>query len=188
MMDLTASEIRRLHRKIAQAERRLALVSLPGKVLPGSQDYEKRTLRLVLGQAADGSEILSPPVRWPQQGAGKLRIHTPPADNEQMRLQSPSGTVGTASIADWGTYDDDTQSPSQSGDEALHVFGGTTIRQTADGLELIVGGASITLSGADVSIVSETLTHNGVNISETHVHTKVVPGGGNSGPPPGGGE
>ncbi len=121
-MSALAAELRRLRRQIVQVNRRVATARLTGKVKPGSQDMDKRTVRLILGEAADGSEILSPPVRWAQQGAGRLKIHSVPADNEQMMLTSPSGTIGAASIAEWATYDDDHGAPSDKDSEAVITF------------------------------------------------------------------
>ena len=72
MRNLVADSIRQLHRRTAQANRRLALVDITGKVKAGSQDMEKRTVRLVLGKTSDGKEILSAPVRWEASGAGAV--------------------------------------------------------------------------------------------------------------------
>ena len=123
MRNLVAFELRRLHRKVSQADRRVSLVNLSGKVKPGSQDMEKRTVRLKIGKTADGKDILSPPVRWQQPGAGNLKVHAVPKDDEQMDLTSPSGTIGAGSKAVWGTYDDDNKPPSKSKDEAVLQFG-----------------------------------------------------------------
>lgn len=121
MRSLAASEFRRLHRKVAQAERRLAMVLLPGKVVPGSQ--QGRTLRLELGRSADGRPILSPRVRFQQPGAGKLKSHFVPADHEQLYLISGSGTVGAGSLAALSTYDADTPPPSEDPQEAVTEYG-----------------------------------------------------------------
>jgi phage baseplate assembly protein gpV len=126
MRSLVASELRIVRRQLAKANRRIALASLSGKVKPGSQDMEKRTVRLVLGVDRDGNEILSPHVRWKQQGAGRLKLHSVPADNEQMVLRSASGTVGEGSEADWSTYDDDNAAPSDKDTEAVIEFEGGT--------------------------------------------------------------
>lgn len=146
MMDPIASEFRRARRQVERVNRRIAMADLPGKVIPGSQDMATRTLRLDLGRSADGRVIKGPRVRW-QQTAGRLAIHTPPKDNEQLRLRSPSGTVGTGSQADFATFDADTAAPSQSRDEAVLEFGEKariTLRE--DRLELSIGGATIALS------------------------------------------
>lgn len=119
---LVAQELRVIRRQLNQANRRIAMSNLQGKVKPGSQDMEKRTVRLILGKTEDGDEILSPPVRWPQNGSGRLKLHSVPADNEQMDLRSPSGTIGEASKAEWSTYDDDNQAPSDKANEAVIQF------------------------------------------------------------------
>ncbi|MGX5775548.1 phage baseplate protein [Methylorubrum zatmanii] len=124
MRDLVAHELRRLHRKHAQIARRASLVDITGKVKAGSQDMEKRTVRLVIAKTADGQEILSAPVRWDQQGAGSFKMHATPKDGEQMALHSPSGSIGPTSLARWGTYDKDNQPPSKSKDEAVLEFEG----------------------------------------------------------------
>ncbi|RLQ88914.1 phage baseplate assembly protein V [Notoacmeibacter ruber] len=156
MMDGTSpigSAFRRQARQIERLNRRIAQADIPGKVLASSQDYETRTLRLDLGRSADGRVIKSPPVAWPQQGAGKARLHTPPKDGEQMRLRSPSGAVGTGSLADWGTYDQDTAPPSDNGDEAVIAFGDDTlIRLTADAIELNVGGKGFRLTREELAM------------------------------------
>lgn len=122
MSRLLPSELRTLHRKVQKLDRRLATTLLPGKVKPGSQDLEKRTVRLILGTDAKGDDVLSPPVRWQQQGAGTLKIHAVPADNEQMMLTSQSGTIGAGSSAQWATYDQDHAPPSDKDTEAVIEF------------------------------------------------------------------
>tara|TARA_R110002020_G_scaffold15555_35_gene55429 strand:- start:8400 stop:8891 length:492 start_codon:yes stop_codon:yes gene_type:complete len=157
-----ASEFRRLRRQMERANRRVALADIPGKVIPGSQVYDgDRTVRLDLGRSADGRVIKSPKVKWQQAGAGTLRVHTPPKDDEQMRLRSPSGTVGTGSLADWGTYDDDTRPPSESGDEAVIEFGGKarfTLRE--DRIVLSIGTSSVTLKEGEMTLVSDRIDLN----------------------------
>lgn len=119
MRDMISQELRLLRRRCAGLDRRLALVDLKGKVKPGSQDMEKRTVRLVLGKSADGKDILSPPVRWQGTGAGAFKMHAVPKDHEQMTLHSASGTVGNSSLAHWGTFDKDHEPPSKDKDVAM---------------------------------------------------------------------
>ncbi|QRE74384.1 phage baseplate assembly protein V [Methylobacterium aquaticum] len=153
MRDLVAHELRRQHRKRTQLERRLALVDVTGKVKAGSQDMEKRTLRLVLGKSADGKEILSAPVRWDQQGAGTFKMHAVPKDGEQMTLHSPSGTIGPTSLARWGTYDKDTEPPSKKKDEAVLEFGGKgRIAFGKDDLVISLGDAKVKITKDKIAI------------------------------------
>jgi len=48
---------------------------------------------------------------------------------------------------------------------------------------LQVGAVTVTISAAGVAIVSPSLTHNGQDIGDTHVHGGVVVGGSNTGVP-----
>ncbi|MGX1100253.1 phage baseplate protein [Amorphus sp. MBR-141] len=147
---LVASELRTLHRKVHQAEGRLARSVLTGKVQPGSQDLAKRTVRLVLGRNDDGEDILSPPVRWQEPGAGTFKVHAVPADHEQMTLLSPSGTIGDGSEAVWGTYDDDHAPPSSAGDEAVLTFGDT--RLTFRGDQARVSSPTVIVESEDIQL------------------------------------
>lgn len=153
MRDETAREIRYLRGQLARANRRIATSELKGKVKPGSQNMQTRTLRLILGKAADGSEILSPPVKWAQQGAGRLKIHSVPADNEQMVLKSQSGTVGEGSMADWATYDKDHGSPSDKDSEAVIEFD--------DGTKISIEKERARVAAKSVHVDAETVTLGG---------------------------
>lgn len=181
MTDLVASEIRRLHRKIAQLDRRVALANVPGKV--ASVDHEKRTLRLELGKDAQGQPILSPAVRWQEPGAGDFKVHAPPKVGEQMTLSSPSGTMGGGSMAVWGTYDRDNAAPSKASDAAVLQFGDASITAKDGGLTLAVGGVSLALSGAGPAFSGGKLTHDGKDVGATHVHSGVERGGARTDPP-----
>lgn len=163
MRDLVASELRRLHRKCAQLDRRLSLVDLTGKVQKGSHDMEKRTVRLVLGKTAEGKEILSAPSRWDATGAGEFKMHAAPKDGEQMTLHSPSGTVGPTSLARWGTYDKDNEPPSKKKDEAVLEFGGKAkIAFGKDSLKITVGDKSgFEITGDELKMLGKFRAKNG---------------------------
>jgi len=60
--------------------------------------------------------------------------------------------------------------------DAYFAFDGSTLYWEC-------GGVSMTMSGGGLAITGGTVTHNGKNIGDTHIHTDVVPGGGVSGPP-----
>ena len=159
MRNLAAIEIRRIKVALEQAERRLALSRISGKV--HEVDAEKRLLRLKLGETAEGKPVLSPWVRWQEATAGGMRIHSQPAVGEQMDLVSASGTVGAASLAAPATYDRDHQAPSKSSDTAVFERGGGRIELGPDG---------IVLKG-NVRAEGGVLTHDGVNVGKDHLHT-----------------
>lgn len=153
MRSLAAVELRTLRRQVNQLSGRIARQNLPGKVHPGSQDMEARTVRLEIGQDEAGAPILSPPVRWQEPGAGRLKIHSVPADNEQMNLQNGSGTVGAGSMAVWSTYDDDNEPPSDKPEEAVIKFGETTI--VAREGDALVKSPKVVVESDDVHLSGE---------------------------------
>jgi hypothetical protein len=151
--DLAAFELRTLRRLLRRAEGRLARAVLRGKVHPGSQDMKERTVRLQLAVDGEGKPILSPPVKWAAAGVGRLKVHAVPADNEQMVLFSPSGTIGTASIAIAGSYDDDNGSPSDDAGEVVVTFGDT--RLELRGADALVKSAKVVVESEDVHLGGE---------------------------------
>ena len=165
MHDAATQEIRRLHKKVAAADRRIAVMALPGKV--AQVDPDRRMLRLKIGKTANGEDILGPWVRWQEATAGGMRIHSEPAIGEQMILSSQSGTVGEASIAMPGTYDKDHAAPSKSSDTAVFERG-ARIEISQDGV-LVVG---------NFRAVDGVFEHDGKDVGKDHKHKGVVPGGG----------
>ncbi len=171
MRDPAPLELRRQLSRTQSAERRLAQTMLYGKVV--EKDAGKRRLRLKLGTSASGKDVLSPWLRWQEAGVGALSIHSEPSVGEQMIMLSPSGTIGTGSIAMRGSYDRDHASPSQSSDTAVIVAGAGRIELGPKGIELI----------GDIFTRGGTLEHEGVYIGKDHKHTQVRRGGDLSGPP-----
>jgi hypothetical protein len=151
MSSVAAQELRTLRRHIHQVAGRQARQLLTGKVVPGSQDLETRTLRLELATGANGQPILSPPVRWQEPAAGRLKVHSVPADNEQMVLHSPSGTIGSASIAVSASYDDDNSPPSNSDEEAVWTFG-DDVRIAVREDRAYVKAPQVTVESGDVQL------------------------------------
>lgn len=172
MRNETAIELRRLRQALDRAEHRLAMSDIPGKVK--EVDADKRTLRLMIGKTSDGQEILSPPIRWQESGAGGMKVHSQPAVGEQMTMRSTSGTVGAGSIAHPATYDKDHEAPSKSTNTSV---------LERDGVVIEFGDGKVKITGA-LEITGASVTHNGHNIGDSHVHTGVIHGGDLSGPPP----
>lgn len=58
------------------------------------------------------------------------------------------------------------------------------VLQSIDGTQRVsIWPGKIKITASAIELVSSTLTHNGKNIGDTHVHTGVTPGGGDTGPP-----
>lgn len=163
MRDPVAHAIARLTAQLNAAERRLAMEKMMGKVK--QKDADKRRLRLTLGKNSRGEDVLSGWVRWQESAAGGMKVHSEPAENEQMMLVNIAGTVGSASIAVPGTYDDDHSAPSKSSDTAVLERGGGRIE---------LGPSGILLKG-NVK-VEGSIHHDDVDIGKTHKHKDVQTG------------
>lgn len=74
----------------------------------------------------------------------------------------------------------------EAGEIVLQSASGFILKCDKNGLVSITsGGQAITIDagGGGIALTSATLTHNGKNIGDTHEHSGVVPGGGDTGPP-----
>jgi len=127
---------------------------------------QNRTVRLVLGKSADGEDVLSPPIRWKQDGAGRFNVHHVPADNEQMVMRSPAGVIGEGSIAEFETYDNDHAPPSDKADRTVMKMGGSLVEFRDGRLELTVGGAGFVIEGGKIRTTADLHIHDG----ETPLH------------------
>ena len=58
----------------------------------------------------------------------------------------------------------------------VELLADAVMRLIAGGDVLIQAGGTLTLKASAVVIESDTLTHNGVNVGDTHVHGGVLPG------------
>ena len=119
----------------------------------------------------------------PAQVAGALKVHALPSVGQQMTLFSPGGELA-AGVAVPFTWSNDNPSPSDSGSENVLTFGAVRVELTAAGLKVSVGDAAIDITGDGLAVTGERLTHNGIFVGDTHVHTEVEKGGALSGPPP----
>lgn len=170
MRDPYARALREHAARIEAAERRIAMTQLTGK--RAQIDTEKRMVRLKLGVNSKGQDVLSPWMRWQEPKAGLLKIHSEPAEGEQMTMISPSGVPGTASIAGPATYDRDHAAPSKSSDTAVLEAGGARMEMGPDGF--VFKGGSRFKDGP--------VTHDDVNIGKDHVHIDVKKGTEETGP------
>ncbi|QFR32383.1 hypothetical protein [Ancylobacter sp. TS-1] len=180
----------------ADAHQRLARVWMPGKVTQIREAAGDWQVRLDLGLSADeGKAVLSPWIPVQPVGSGQLKIKVKPSIGERMGMLSPSGTIGPDSWAMRGPFDQDHPAPAGSEDVVLErgtsrltIEDGRIMATTGEATIELAGGA-VRVNGKDVAVdgkialTGETLTHNDANISADHTHTKVMPGGGLSGPP-----
>lgn len=146
-----ADRLNRIEKRVVETDQRVARIMLPGKVK--AVDPEKYRLRLVLATDAEtGAEILSPWVKWQSGSAGKVRDWSPPDEGEAMLLFSPSGVIGSGSVAMFGTFDDEHAPPTNKGDERVWAFGAARLTLKGDSLTLKVGDAEIALTESTITI------------------------------------
>ena len=112
----------------------------------------------------------------------------PPAGADVIIASAGGSKDGAQVIAvAHNQYRTSSQSP---GDMAMSDAHGNSVVMNSGSVAIksagpltIEAGGDITIKGGNVKIESGELTHNGKNIGDTHVHTKVVAGGATSGEP-----
>ena len=173
--------LNRLMSRVATLERQLSGMVRHGTV--AEVDAAAGTVRLKLGET-DGTPYLSPPIAYGQM-AGSLKVHTPMSVGQQMTMFAPSGDFRQA-VAMPMTWSNQNQSPSSRGDENALTFG--PWRLSLEAGKLSVTGPSVEITGnlkvaGNVDFSGGYVKSEGKRIDNTHTHTGVVPGGGNTGTP-----
>lgn len=196
-MSFLQRRVARLERQLAarefhfaELERRLANVVRVGTI----QAVENGKVRVRIGTDPEGKPVLTPWLPWTER-AGRIKTWMPPSAGEQVRVISPSGDVAQGWI-DCGGFSDANPAPSDDAAEHVETIGDVRLIVRNGEFTVVQGGASISLKGGEVRINGQTvsvdgkieltgaeLTHNGTNISDSHVHTNVMPGPALTGPP-----
>lgn len=170
-----AREIRRADKRFDDLERRLASIILSGKV--ADIDGDRIRIELEPENAKTGKPFLSPWVQM-QEAAGQTGTHFPVKKGDPMRLLSPNGELGPASLAIRDGYTEDAANPTDQKQTEL-VIGN-------DGPVRIKGSAIVFEAEGDVDVQAADLKHGGVPVGKTHKHKDVLEGAGLSGVPLGG--
>ena len=135
-------------------------------------ETQRASVEVAEGIWRDDVEILQPAGF---AGAPGDLVVLPPSNPSKRMGAMPQGAAGIYSSAG------DKLVINPDGTAVLHVAG--ALRVEAQTILLKAGGVTVTISGGGVAIEGGTVTHNGKNIGDTHVHTNVEPGGGLSGAP-----
>lgn len=182
-------------------------VMMPVEVVSYDRATNRATVRHMVQMVGSNGEVVSranvASVRVQQFGNGAFNISLPiqPGDKgwlmaadrdistfQQGLGESQPNTARTHSFQD-GMFMPDAMSngdaPGGAGDRVVigSNGGGTFMSFDDSGFYFNVGGVEWALTAAGFAQTGGTVTHNGVNIGDTHIHTGVVPGGGTSGPP-----
>lgn len=176
-------EVRRLRRQINQQERRHAAAELRGRVT--EVDAEKRRVRVKIGETAEGEPVLSPWITWAEPTNSFTAVHSPMQAGDLVTVRSPSGVLGTASIAERLAYADDKPAPSTAADAQVEKTGELVITRRDGALTISASGVTWTFSAAGLEQAGGEIKHDGIKIDKEHLHTRVFTGLSLSGPPPG---
>lgn len=117
----------------------------------------------------------------PEDGAVGLAIAIGGNEDDLaiVSISNPSARMGQLSPGAAALYN-------MFGDSIVIDANGNINIKAGTSVVFTIGGVKVTISAEGVAFEGGTITHDGVVIDKTHIHTGVVPGGGLSGPPPGG--
>ena len=173
-VSLVAREFREIRKTLDDLDRRQAATLMSGKV--AAIDGNRIRLEILPTDGRTGKPFLSPWVQL-QEAAGATSSHFPVAIGDPMRLLSPNGELGPQSLAVRDGYTAEKANPTDEKQQKLVLaFGGAELR---------MGGGKIELVAEVVDNVSRVLSHNSVDVGESHLHTGVVKGPELTGPPQG---
>lgn len=148
-----ADELREARRQNVRLHRRLALSEVEGTVV--ERDEKTWRVRLEIGRDPETDEKVFSPWLKPQSGSnGAFKVSPAlPSVGERMKMVSPSGEVGAASYASWGTFDDEQKKPDQDKDESVITFGKTRISTRDDKFEISTadGKAKLSFDGKKIT-------------------------------------
>jgi phage baseplate assembly protein gpV len=132
--------------------------------------------------------IESQPIPWLEQ-AGDIVEWNPPSKDQRVLIAAPGGDMSRAVIMPGG-FTESTPAPHNKGATKRTKIAGAVITHTADGLEILVDGASyvftkdaLVITNAGIVGAGGEWAHNGKNIGSDHRHENVQPGIALSGPP-----
>lgn len=170
LFDRLVSRIAQLEASLADMSRRVNNVMREARVLEVDPDTG-----MAIVEAQNGK---SKPIPWMQR-SGSIRDWDPPTAGERVLMLSPGGDPGRAMILPGG-YSEQYGQPHNKLGEARRQIGAAS--DTFSGSQRVIEAQLIILRGT-VRIEGPGLTHNGVNVGDTHKHTDVMPGGALTGLP-----
>lgn len=145
-------------------------------------DWEKRQIR------AKSGDILTNWLPFPAFITHNYKHWIPLRKNAQIILEVDSGDYNTADVVGM-LWSDDVPAPDipvadRPYIDRLEFEDGTVIEYDSKRQKLLVDTpGEITLRAKTIKFESATLTHNGINVGDTHTHPGVMPGGASTGTP-----
>lgn len=191
---------------------RRELMSVDGMMPVEVVSYDRATNRATVrqlvqmqgsdGEKVDRAQIASVRVQQPGNAAFSISLPIQPgdkgwilaADRDLSLFQQDLDTPNAPNTRRMHSFQDGLFMPdamsngdAPAGMEGRVVIGlnggGATLSFDAGGFYFNIGGVEIALTAAGFAQTGGTVTHNGTNIGDTHVHGGVTPGGGSTGVP-----
>lgn len=159
-----------LYHRIAEIERRNRNRKRTGRIAEGPDDKGRYRVKI---SEQGGTPYLSPWVKPKTYAAGWVKMDVVYSVDEQVDLVSESGDL-TDAVIEMSTYSE-ANARENTGNVPLHIKIGSTVIQA--------GGDGVAIKSGAITLESATLTHNGKNIGDTHVHGGIVVGGSDTSTP-----
>lgn len=148
---------------------------MPGRypAVVKSYDPQKRTCRIEIPGLTDGGDVMpEAEIEYPIGDKSRLGNYT-----TEIEIW-PGDTVWVAFIGGDPRYPVITgyRNPRAGNSGDWRRWHHKNIELSADTNIVIQAGGSVTIKAGSVLIESDSLTHNGVNVGDTHIHGGVLPG------------
>ncbi|WP_336800658.1 phage baseplate protein [Kaistia sp. MMO-174] len=153
-----ARELRSVRKDLEDLSRRFATSQMTGRVAA----VEGKRVRIEFGQNAEGKKFLSPWLQVQEAAGAKfggISTHFPIGIGEPMRVFSPTGELGSASIAVRDSYAEDAPRPTDQDSAAVITNGKSSV--TLDGDNIVLKGKHILLQGEEIVTDGKTKLNNG---------------------------
>lgn len=171
--------LRRILKRVTDAERRSAVSDTKGKVK--EVDAKRRMARIEIGKDEDGNSVLSAWTPYAQI-AGALKVQWTPSVGQVMSFRSENGDPQQGVLEPYHWSDDNKGLSEDEGDLILN-FGPLTLKSNGQGMIVSFGGSSIAFSDSEIKVLSGRLSHNDRDIGSTHTHPGIERGGESTFPP-----
>ncbi|HZV19956.1 MAG TPA: hypothetical protein VE986_00250, partial [Hyphomicrobiales bacterium] len=151
-----------LYRHKEEIDRRVHNMNRPARVVELGKDKDGKldgTAKVAYGLDENGEDVISPFIPWITRAGDLIKVWAPPAIGEQVRLQSPSGDIGTHSWIELGGFQvpDDQQGQNSGGGPGANQSNPQLFKQNHNEEEqhkLTIGKFSVLYKDGNVVFVS----------------------------------
>jgi phage baseplate assembly protein gpV len=149
-MSYIGEEIAYLRGEVTKLNQKLARMNMQGTVV--GRDMQKG-VKLDIGEDPEtGTRIITDWTKMQGLGAGNFKFSLLPSIGEKVSLKSPSGVIGSGSVAELGTFDDENKRPDHDIDTPTMTIGNASFSIKDGEMKLTVGDAIIQIKAGEISI------------------------------------